>query len=137
MKTTFQQTKLFTLSLIAITTILTATYNVSASTMDQINSGFAQTGAEAGFPTQGGKPKVEFAPAFVNYLNGLLGLMGLLFMVLVIYGGWLWMTARGAEEQVTKAKKLIINAVIGLTAIISARLIVELAIIYLGQTFTS
>ena len=60
--------------------------------------------------------------------------MGLLFMVLVIYGGWIWMSAQGNEERVTKGKTLIIQAVIGLAIIIGARIIVELAILTLGET---
>ncbi|NUM25906.1 MAG: hypothetical protein HUU49_04840 [Candidatus Buchananbacteria bacterium] len=137
MKFTFLQKNFLVVSLLILTTFLMTTHFVAASTMDQVNSGFAQTGEEAGFPTQGGKPKVEFSQAFINYVNSMIGLMGLLFMVLVIYGGWLWMSARGSEEQVTKAKKLIINAVIGLAAVIGARLVVELVIIYLSRTFVS
>jgi len=40
--------------------------------------------------------------------------------MLVIYGGFLWMTARGNEQQVTKAKDLIISAVIGLVIVLAA-----------------
>ena len=49
-----------------------------------------------------------------------LSLLGTIFLVLIIYGGYLWMTAQGEEEQVTKAKDLIRNAVIGLIIILAA-----------------
>jgi hypothetical protein len=41
----------------------------------------------------------------------------------IIYGGYLWMTAGGKEEQVTQAKKWITNSVIGLIIIGFAYLI--------------
>ncbi len=49
-----------------------------------------------------------------------LGLLGIVFLVLLLYAGFLWMTAGGAAEQVEKAKGLIRNAVIGLVIITSA-----------------
>jgi len=49
-----------------------------------------------------------------------LSFLGVVFLVLLIYGGFLWMNARGNEEQVTKAKNLITAAIIGLIIVISA-----------------
>jgi hypothetical protein len=50
----------------------------------------------------------------------LLGLLGIIFLVLILYAGYLWMTAGGDEQKVTKAKELIWRAVIGLIIILSA-----------------
>jgi len=41
-------------------------------------------------------------------------------LYLMIYAGFLWMTARGAEEQVKKSQDIIIAAVIGLVITLSA-----------------
>ena len=49
-----------------------------------------------------------------------LGLLGVIFLVLAIYGGFLWMTARGDEKQVDKAKATIQAAVIGLAIVLGA-----------------
>ncbi len=133
----FKKTKIFSLIILLTVIFLTDGGVALASTFDQVNSGFSQTGEEAGYPIQSGKPKQEFAYAWVNSVNGLITLMGILFMILVIYGGWLWMSAKGNEEQVQRAKKLLINAVIGLAVIIGARLIIESALIYLGQTVST
>ncbi len=51
--------------------------------------------------------------------NGL-RLVGFLFFVLMFYGGYLWMTARGSEDQISKAKRVLIAAVIGLALIVAA-----------------
>lgn len=104
----------------------------AAGTFDAVNQGFANTGNAAGYPTTDGAPKNEFTYAWMIYINGLVLLMGLLFMILVIYAGWLWMSARGREEQVERAKNLIIQAVIGLGIIIGARIIVEITLTWVG-----
>ncbi len=53
-------------------------------------------------------------------IGAILSFIGIIFMILIIYGGILWMTATGNEQQVTKAKGLIFQAVIGLIIVLSA-----------------
>lgn len=50
----------------------------------------------------------------------ILGLLGVLFISLMIYGGGLWMTAQGNEDQVEKSKKILKNSIIGLILIVSS-----------------
>ena len=52
-------------------------------------------------------------------ITPLLSLVGLIFLLLMIYAGFLWMTAAGNETQVGKAKNIMTAAVIG-TIIIAA-----------------
>lgn len=49
-----------------------------------------------------------------------LALIGVIFLVLMIYAGILWMTARGEAPQVTKARDTMIRAIIGLAIVLSA-----------------
>lgn len=49
-----------------------------------------------------------------------LSFVGVVFFILMIYGGILWMIARGDEQQVTKAKDLIIAAIIGIAIVIGS-----------------
>jgi hypothetical protein len=49
-----------------------------------------------------------------------LGLLGVIAIVLIIYGGWLYMTAQGAPDKVEKARKVLTDAIIGLLIILSA-----------------
>jgi hypothetical protein len=53
-------------------------------------------------------------------IKALLGLLGIIFLVLIIYAGFEWMTAQGDEEKVTKAKDTLTRAIIGLVIIIAA-----------------
>jgi len=91
----------------------------------------AEDGAQASVKTQlenAGKPWGGGKPTGNNSLGGIvataiqafLGLLGIIFLVLIIYAGFNWMTAQGEEEKVTKAKETLQRAVIGLIIIIAA-----------------
>ncbi len=49
-----------------------------------------------------------------------LGLLGTVALLLVLYAGFLWMTASGDEDKIARAKKTLTGAVIGLAIILSA-----------------
>ena len=49
-----------------------------------------------------------------------LSFIGVLFLILMIYAGITWMTAQGNEQQVAKAKSLMVNAVIGIIIVAGA-----------------
>ncbi len=53
-------------------------------------------------------------------INSVLGLLGVIFLVLIIYAGFLWMTATGNDEQVTKAKNILTRSIIGVIIIVAA-----------------
>lgn len=56
----------------------------------------------------------------VNIINLALSFLGLIAVILILWGGFKWMTAGGNDESVEAAKKIIIAAVIGLAIILSA-----------------
>ena len=53
-------------------------------------------------------------------IEAFLGLLGIIFIILIILGGYNWMTASGDEQKVEKAKDTIKRAIIGLVIVISA-----------------
>ncbi len=57
-----------------------------------------------------------------------LTLVGLIFLVLMVYAGFLWMTARGDEAKIDKAKEIISAAIIGLIVVLGAYAITALVI---------
>jgi len=108
-----------------------------AETYDTIFEGFKNTGVNAGYQTkEGGAPKNEFIVAFTRYANGMMTLMGILFMVFMLRAGWLWMSARGNDEQIRKAKNMIINSVIAIGIILFARIIAEFVLYWVGESTT-
>ncbi|MEK7067957.1 MAG: hypothetical protein AAB956_03090 [Patescibacteria group bacterium] len=64
----------------------------------------------------------------VLVINGILGLLGIIFLVLVLYAGFLWMTAAGNEDQVGKAKNILTTSIIGIIIIVAAYAIVKFAL---------
>lgn len=52
--------------------------------------------------------------------------LGVVFLGLMIYAGFTWMMARGNEQEVEKAKNMIIYAIIGLVVVLSAYAAVNL-----------
>jgi len=75
----------------------------------------AYTGPE--FGEEFGLPSGDIRTTAENIVNVILGSLGLITVVLIIYGGVIWMTAGGNEEKISKAKKVITSAIIGLIII--------------------
>lgn len=53
--------------------------------------------------------------------------LGLLFLILIMYGGYVWMMARGNVEEVTKAKTILKRSAFGLIIILLSVSIAYLA----------
>jgi len=62
----------------------------------------------------------DLAPFLGNIIIGLLGTLSVLFVILMIYGGFKWMNARGDTAEVKKAQDIISAAIIGLIIIASS-----------------
>lgn len=65
----------------------------------------------------GSDKPVEIVGKIIQFL---LSFLGVLFLVLLIYGGYLWMMDRGEEALAKKAKDIIKNAIIGLIIVLGA-----------------
>lgn len=79
--------------------------------------GFKESPSSADLPTRIG-----------SLINIVLGILGVILVVIIVYAGFLWMTAGGEKDQVEKAKDWIKNAVIGLILILSAYAIANFVI---------
>ena len=53
-------------------------------------------------------------------ISAVLGVLGVIFLVLTVYGGYIWMIARGDEAKVEKAKSTMTNSIIGLVIVLAA-----------------
>ncbi|MCK5212211.1 hypothetical protein KAJ89_05920 [Candidatus Parcubacteria bacterium] len=71
--------------------------------------------------------------AIGQIVGAVLAFIGVLFLGLMVYGGFTWMTARGNDQNVEKAKDLIQAAVIGLVIILAAYAITD----YIGKAMIS
>ncbi len=64
----------------------------------------------------------------INIIQWVLGLLGLIAVIMILWGGFMWMTAGGNEDKVATAKKIITAAVIGLIVILLAWAIVTFVV---------
>ncbi len=55
-----------------------------------------------------------------RFINVFLGLLGIIFVVIIVYAGFLYLTDQGEGKKVEQAKKLITNSIIGLVIIVAA-----------------
>jgi len=94
----------------------------------KIEEGLKSAGEAAGFT--GGKSMVEITGGVIKVVVSLLGVILACFL---IYGGVLWMTSGGNEEQIKKAKGLINNAIIGLVIVVFAYAIAAFVINSLSE----
>ncbi len=98
-----------------------------------VNNAFA---GSAFFEREGGVPTAAaqgtLGQNITTIINYFLGLLGLIAVAMLIYAGVLMVTAGGNEEQVGKARKIIMYAVIGIVIILLSYTIVSFVSTALG-----
>ncbi len=72
-----------------------------------------------------GLPSGDIRTIVAKIIKAALGLLGIVALCLMLYAGYLWMTAGGDDEKVGTAKKILINATVGLAIILSSYAIVS------------
>jgi len=81
-----------------------------------------------------GLPDKKVTEIVSNVIFALFSIVGVIFLVLMIYGGYTWMMARGDEAHAQKAKDTIRHSVIGMIVIVAAYAITKFITSYLlGQ----
>lgn len=69
----------------------------------------------------------------VSIINWSLGLLGLIAVTLILYAGFRWMTASGNEDNIEKAKEILLAAIVGLALILAAFGIAQYVFIVLAN----
>lgn len=87
-----------------------------------IETGLNATAEGAGLKADGVAAKTP-AELVGSILGAALALVGIVFLVIMIYGGFTWMTAEGDKDKIEKARGLIVNGVIGMIVIAAAYII--------------
>jgi hypothetical protein len=65
-------------------------------------------------------PQSNLISIIGGIIKAIMGFLGVIALILVLYGGFLYMTSGGEPAKVDKAKQVLINATIGLVIILSA-----------------
>ena len=103
---------LFLSSLALVLTIASGILLPMQSVHAQIDTSLEDVGLESGLSDQ------SLTVTIGNIISTFLSVLGVIALILVLYGGFVWMTAGGDSAKVDKAKGIMINAVIGLIIIL-------------------
>ena len=79
-------------------------------------TGLSTTAVNAGYSEAPG----SLLGTIGTIIQTVLGFVGFIVFAYILYAGFLWMTAGGNEESVSKAKTMLRNAVIGFVIIAAA-----------------
>jgi hypothetical protein len=79
-----------------------------------------KAGKTSGYDKNKSVDRYTFAEQVGGIIQTVMSLLGIIFTALMVYAGILWMTARGDEDQVKKAKDIIVAAVIGLVVAVGS-----------------
>lgn len=121
-----------TLSLSAMLLVAFAAFSplsasaVSSGTLQQSELGLSY-GAAIGLGS------TDVRTTIAQIIRVAMGLLGIIAVVIVLVGGFKWMTAGGNEDQVGEAKKWIFSGVIGLAIILSAYALASFIITQLSE----
>ncbi len=80
------------------------------------------------------KPEDVLYKQIGNFILVLIRIVGVVLMIVILYAGFLWLTAGGNQEQVSQAMKWIKNGIIGVVIVAMAYLIVGFVV---GSLFSS
>lgn len=96
------------------------TVNAQANLQDAFKESSSSLAIVAGSEGAGYQQDVALESVIGQIITGLLSLIGIILILYVIYGGILYMSARGNEEQAKKATSIITRAIIGLIIVLTA-----------------
>jgi len=82
----------------------------------------------------------DIREGIMTIIQYLLGFLGIIAIIIMLYGGFIWLTSAGNEEKVGQAKKIITAGIIGLVIIFVSYAIAAFVITQLitatGATYT-
>lgn len=115
------------LSLLFVILLPTASHaQINSDVLDKYSKP-ALTG-EGGPYTDGGDIEQSLPQMIGSIITTVLSLLGVIMLIIVIYSGFLWLTAGGADDKVTKAKARLKNGIIGMAIILGAYLITNFVV---------
>ncbi len=94
-------------------------FAVAGFAFAQPNLGLNEFGAQTNLST------TPIGVTIAGIVRIFLSVLGIIAVILLLYAGFLWMTAGGEADKIATAKKLLINAVIGLGIILSSLAITQ------------
>jgi len=102
--------------MMTIVPVFVLTLNANASTANDLLWGSQMGNIDSNIGLGNEDPRTMAA----SVVRILLGFLGIIAVLIILLGGFKWMTAGGNEDQIGEAKKLLAAGVIGLIIILMA-----------------
>ncbi len=83
-----------------------------------------------------GLANTDIRVTIARIIRAAMAFIGIVILVLMLYAGFLWMTAGGNDEAIGKAKKIMTGAIIGLAIVLAAYSLTSFVINQLVQATT-
>lgn len=123
---TFKKLSLLLISIIFITFLSFLLSNSSFAQGLVPESSSNESSCSGRSATECGDYKInDFLQLAVNIAQWILGIVGVLTLVMFIFGGISFIFSAGSKEQVSKAKKIIISAIVGLIIVFVSWLVIN------------
>ena len=108
-------------ALVIIMLIIIPVFTVALSANAQSNAdNMLWGGLEGNVKSGTGLGNTDPREMAAQVINIMLGFLGIIAVVIILLGGFKWMTAAGNEDKIGEAKKMIGAGVIGLVIILAA-----------------
>ena len=88
-----------------------------ALTKDEL---FGGTNSGSDFANNAGLGDADLTSSIARIIRTVMGFLGIVAVVIILFGGFKWMTSGGSEDKVGESKKLIISGIIGLVIVLSS-----------------
>jgi hypothetical protein len=112
---------------IAAPTLLAGNHVVHAQPLSEDEFfGGEITGSD--FADTAGLSAGDLPTTIASIIRVVLGFLGVVAVVIVLIGGFKWMTAGGNDDKVKSAKKVMVSGIIGLVIVLSAFAIAQFVI---------
>lgn len=95
-------------------------FPVSAAVKDVITNATSETGILLGVLSGGITTIKTPGQVVANVVQIILGFLGLVGVIMMLYAGFLWLTAGGEEEKAKKGRTLLFQALIGILIVLAA-----------------
>lgn len=111
------------ISSFGLVSLLVAPMVAQAITIDNFGLGNGSN-----FNSVGINKQEDLKGTIAKIINIILGFLGIIAVLIILAGGFKWMTAAGSEDKVGEARKMIIEGVVGMVIIFAAWGIASFAI---------
>ena len=112
MITMYKKVFLFLIAVVVLSNVFGfAVYDAEAQNL--VLDGLKKTAANAGYDTN----DVDLSIAVAKMISNLLAFLGVVLLVVMVAGGFMWMTAGGNADQAGKARQILGNAAVGVAVV--------------------